>query len=80
MAYEMVELESSDGVAVLRLNRPQALNALNNQLLNEIAEALEAVDRDEAVGCTVLTGSDRAFAAGADIKEMAALAAGASWR
>jgi enoyl-CoA hydratase len=59
------------GVGVITLNRPKALNALNNALLGELVTQLEAWDRDDAVRCVVLTGSDRAFAAGADIKEMA---------
>src|ERR1043166_2963263 len=59
------------GVGVITLNRPKALNALNNALLNELVTQLEAWDVDDAVRCIVLTGSDRAFAAGADIKEMA---------
>jgi enoyl-CoA hydratase/carnithine racemase len=59
------------GVGVITLNRPKALNALNNALLGELVAQLEAWDSDDAVRCIVLTGSDRAFAAGADIKEMA---------
>jgi enoyl-CoA hydratase len=59
------------GVGVVRLNRPQALNALNAQITREIFDALEAFDRDPAIGCMILTGSDKAFAAGADIKQMA---------
>jgi enoyl-CoA hydratase len=58
------------GVGLVRLNRPAALNALSRALTTAIFEALEAFDRDEAIGCMVLAGSDRAFAAGADIKEM----------
>ena len=57
-------------VAMVRLNRPKALNALNAELTGELADCLEALDADDAVGCIVLTGSERAFAAGADIKEM----------
>jgi enoyl-CoA hydratase len=60
------------GVGVVRLNRPQALNALNAQVTREIFGALEAYDRDDSVGCMILTGGDKAFAAGADIKQMAA--------
>ena len=70
--YETITLEiGDDGVALIRLNRPQALNALNAQLLQELSSCVAALDRDEAVRCLVLTGSDKAFAAGADIKEMA---------
>ncbi|MDZ4370049.1 MAG: enoyl-CoA hydratase [Phenylobacterium sp.] len=71
MAYETLIVESpSAGVTLIRLNRPEALNALNSQLLGELGQALDAAEADEAVRCVVLTGSDRAFAAGADIKEM----------
>jgi enoyl-CoA hydratase len=70
MAYETLIIEQTGQVALVRLNRPSALNALNSQLLGELAIALEAFDQDDAVRCVVLTGSDRAFAAGADIKEM----------
>ncbi len=72
MTYETLTLETSDGVALIRLNRPEALNALNAKLLEELSGCVEALDRDDAVRCLVLTGSDKAFAAGADIKEMAA--------
>jgi len=70
MAYETLIVETADGVTLIRLNRPQALNALNSQLLGELAQALAAAQADDAVGCLVLTGSAKAFAAGADIKEM----------
>ncbi|MGC1304743.1 MAG: enoyl-CoA hydratase [Caulobacteraceae bacterium] len=70
MAYETILLEKADGVALIRLNRPEALNALNSQLMQELSTCIEALDHDDAVGCIVLTGSDKAFAAGADIKEM----------
>jgi enoyl-CoA hydratase/carnithine racemase len=71
MSYETLIVETpQDGVRLIRLNRPEALNALNSQLLSELAGALDAAEADEAVRCVVLTGSDRAFAAGADIKEM----------
>ena len=71
MAYETLIVDTADGVALIRLNRPEALNALNSRLLEELVQALDAAEADAAVGCVVLTGSDRAFAAGADIKEMA---------
>jgi len=58
------------GVTLIRLNRPQALNALNSQMLTDLCAALDLAEADEAVRCVVLTGSERAFAAGADIKEM----------
>ena len=71
MAYETLILETpADGVLLIRLNRPQALNALNSQLLGELSQALDTAETDDAVRCLVLTGSERAFAAGADIKEM----------
>jgi len=71
MSYETLIVESpSAGVTLIRLNRPEALNALNSQLLGELSAALDAAEADEGVRCLVLTGSDRAFAAGADIKEM----------
>ena len=70
MAYETLLIEHADGVALIRLNRPKALNALNSELLGELAAALAEIAADDAVRCVVLTGSDRAFAAGADIKEM----------
>jgi enoyl-CoA hydratase len=71
MTYETIAVEQDAGVALIRLNRPKALNALNAQLMTELSTCLEAFDHDDTVGCIVLTGSDKAFAAGADIKEMA---------
>ncbi|MGZ8362342.1 MAG: enoyl-CoA hydratase [Caulobacteraceae bacterium] len=70
MAYETLIAETADGVTLIRLNRPEALNALNSQVFEEIGRALDAAEADEGVGCIVLTGSEKAFAAGADIKEM----------
>jgi len=70
MAYEMILVETKGAVGLIRLNRPQALNAPCGQLMRELGQALKAFDKDDAVGCIVLTGSDKAFAAGADIKEM----------
>lgn len=70
MPYEMILVETRGRVGLVTLNRPQAMNALNNQLMNEVMDALEAFDRDENVGAMVVTGSEKAFAAGADIKEM----------
>jgi len=69
--YENILVEVRDHVGLIQLNRPKALNALNNALLHELMDALEAFDRDESVGAIVIAGSKRAFAAGADIKEMA---------
>ena len=71
MAYETIIVEIAEGVALITLNRPDALNALNSQLLRELATAVEKADASDKVRCIVLTGSDKAFAAGADIKEMA---------
>ena len=72
--YETVSVSHGpEGVAVITLNRPQALNALNEQMMLDVVAAAQAADADPDVGCLVLTGSDRAFAAGADIKEMADL-------
>ena len=71
MPYEMIVTETpAPGVGLVRLNRPEALNALNSQIMREIFDALEVLDGDEDVGCIILTGSDKAFAAGADIKQM----------
>ncbi|AUH64769.1 enoyl-CoA hydratase [Paracoccus zhejiangensis] len=71
MAYDCIIVEIEDEVALIRLNRPEALNALNKQLLEELAQALTEADQNDKVRCIVLTGSEKAFAAGADIKEMA---------
>jgi enoyl-CoA hydratase/carnithine racemase len=71
LAYETLIVEDHEAVRLIRLNRPEALNALNGQLMDEMTAALDAGEADEAVRCFVITGSDRAFAAGADIKEMA---------
>jgi enoyl-CoA hydratase len=71
MPYETLLVEIIGNTALIRLNRPEALNALNRTLMQEFGEALLAADANSAVRCIVLTGSDKAFAAGADIKEMA---------
>jgi len=71
MAYETLVVEVSDHISLIRLNRPEALNALNSQLLRELGAALREADENEKVRCIVLTGSEKAFAAGADISEMA---------
>ncbi|GHC30123.1 MULTISPECIES: enoyl-CoA hydratase [Gemmobacter] len=70
MAYETLIVEIEDYIALIRLNRPDALNALNSKLLSELAVALGEADKDDSVRCIVITGSEKAFAAGADIKEM----------
>ncbi len=71
MAYENIIVETRGKVGLIRLNRPQALNALNRALVAELSHALDAFEADANIGCMVITGSDKAFAAGADIKEMA---------
>jgi len=73
LAYETILVERRGAVTLVTLNRPQALNALNSQVLAELIAAFEAFDADETQGCAVLTGSEKAFAAGADIKEMAGM-------
>ncbi|MCB9959318.1 MAG: enoyl-CoA hydratase [Rhodospirillaceae bacterium] len=71
MPYENLIAEKRGAVALITLNRPKALNALNAALIDELSQALLGYDADDEVGCIVLTGSEKAFAAGADIKEMA---------
>ena len=71
MPYDTLIVDVKDHVALIRLNRPEALNALNLRLMQELSTALTAMDSDDAVRCIVITGSDKAFAAGADVKEMA---------
>jgi len=73
MSYETILLENHGRVGLITLNRPQALNALNAQLVSEVNHALDALEADANIGCIVITGSKKAFAAGADIKEMAEL-------
>ncbi|MGH2398293.1 MAG: enoyl-CoA hydratase-related protein, partial [bacterium] len=75
MAYQSISAATEDGFAVVTLNRPDVLNALNQTTLNELVDVCEGYDRDEAVRCIVITGAGRAFAAGADIKEMAGASA-----
>ena len=70
--YQTILVEQRGRVTLVTLNRPQALNALNSQVLAELLDAFAAFDRDAGQGCAVLTGSEKAFAAGADIKEMQA--------
>ncbi|VAW32372.1 Enoyl-CoA hydratase =_ degradation of branched-chain amino acids and alpha-keto acids [hydrothermal vent metagenome] len=66
-----IKIEREDRVVIVRLNRPEKLNALNSKMMQEMVTQLEALDRDPTVGCFVVTGNERAFAAGADIKELA---------
>lgn len=70
MTYQTIIVERQGEVGVITLNRPEAMNALNSTLVEELNRALDEFEADESVGCMVLTGSERAFAAGADIKEM----------
>jgi len=71
MSYENILVEKKGAVGIVTLNRPKALNALCAALVAELGQALDAFEADDAVGCVIITGSDKAFAAGADIKEMA---------
>jgi len=71
MNYTSILVETRGRVGLITLNRPQALNALNNQLMRELMDALEAFDKDDDIGAMVITGNEKAFAAGADVKEMA---------
>src|SRR6185369_4728130 len=72
MAYELIEVRTEGGkVGVVTLNRPKQMNALNNDLMDELGAALKAFDTDPSIGCMIITGSEKAFAAGADIGAMA---------
>jgi len=70
MAYDNILLDLRDGVGVITLNRPKALNALNGALIADLNDALDKLEADDKIGCIVITGSEKAFAAGADIKDM----------
>jgi enoyl-CoA hydratase len=70
MSYETIQVETKGKVGIIRLNRPQALNALNAQMCTDLTAALDGFEADGNIGCIVITGSEKAFAAGADIKEM----------
>ncbi|SNT32799.1 short chain enoyl-CoA hydratase [Noviherbaspirillum humi] len=71
MDYQNIIVETHERVGLVRLNRPKALNALNDQLMDELGQALATLDTDDGIGCIVLTGNEKAFAAGADIGAMA---------
>jgi enoyl-CoA hydratase len=71
MSYSLIRLAEEPGFAVIQINRPEVLNALNIELMKELVQALESLDANDAVRCIILTGNEKAFAAGADIKEMA---------
>ena len=70
MSYEFITAEKKDGVGIITLNRPEALNALCTPLVQEVGKAVDDFEADDEVGCLLVTGSEKAFAAGADIKEM----------
>jgi len=71
MAYQHILVRNEGGIAIVTLNRPQALNALNSALMDELSAALDGFETDDAIRCVIITGSEKAFAAGADITEMA---------
>uniref|UniRef100_UPI0031DAC5B2 enoyl-CoA hydratase-related protein n=1 Tax=Herbaspirillum seropedicae TaxID=964 RepID=UPI0031DAC5B2 len=71
MSYENIQVETHEKVGLIRLHRPKALNALSDDLMTELGEALLAFDAQEEIGCIIITGSEKAFAAGADISAMA---------
>ena len=75
MSYETLKVAKEDKLGIVTLNRPEALNALNSKMVNELIHALGELEKDDDVRCVVLTGSERAFSAGADIKEMAEMTA-----
>jgi enoyl-CoA hydratase len=70
LTYKNIQVETEDAIGIITLNRPKVLNALNHELMEELVSALEKFDRDDAVRVIILTGGERAFAAGADISEM----------
>ena len=78
MSYEMIKTEVSGEVGIITLNRPKALNALNTQTMNEVIAAAKAFDEDAKVGCIILTGSEKAFAAGAGVGSQSEVAKGLS--
>ncbi len=71
MAYEFILVQRQEPIAVVQINRPNQLNALNSRVMQELTGALEELDADSAIRCIIITGSERAFGAGADIKDMA---------
>ena len=70
MAYKNITAEKNGGVGIVTLDRPKAMNALSDALMEELTAVLDDFEADAGIGCIVLTGSEKAFAAGADIKEM----------
>ena len=71
MTYQNIVVEAKGRVGIIRLNRPQALNALNKALIDELTKVVDAFDADDKIGCMLITGNEKAFAAGADIGDMA---------
>ncbi len=71
MSYQNIIITKEPGYAIVQFNRPEVLNALNMKLMEELVDALETLDKDDDVRCIIITGNEKAFAAGADIKEMA---------
>ena len=71
MTYDNILVETRGGVGIVTLNRPEALNALNSALVADVGQALAVFEADKNIGCIILTGSEKTFAAGADITEMA---------
>ena len=71
MSYQNILVETKGRVGIIRLNRPRALNALNRTLVTELSQAIDAFEADDKIGCLLITGGEKVFAAGADIKEMA---------
>ncbi|RMD87788.1 MAG: enoyl-CoA hydratase [Alphaproteobacteria bacterium] len=71
MSYETILLDKREAIGIITLNRPQALNAFNKQLMDELTQAVRELEADDEIGCMIITGSEKAFAAGADIKEIA---------
>jgi enoyl-CoA hydratase len=80
VTYETLIVEKTDGYALVRMNRPEALNAFNDKLMDEMTHCVEALEADDEVRCLVITGSEKAFAAGADIKEIAANSYLTAWK
>ena len=72
MAYDNILVETKGGVGIITLDRPEALNALNSALVADVGQALDGFEADENIGCIILTGSAKAFAAGADITDFVA--------
>jgi len=71
MAYDNIDLTRDGAVAIIQFDRPKALNALNLEMMTELSDAYRKLEADDEVGCVILTGNEKAFAAGADIKDMA---------